>query len=98
MLAQSLYRALCEARLQISLGERNAGRIKTAVGTQLPRNDRLRLEYLEIVDPENIQPVAWIEGPVLVAGALWIGSTRLIDNLLCSPSAPQPLELADATK
>ena len=98
VLARSLYRALCEARLQISRGERNAGRIKTAAGTQLPRNDRLRLEYLEIVDPENIQPVAWIEGPVLVAGALWVGSTRLIDNLLCSPSAPQPLELANATK
>ena len=28
-----------------------------------------------------MQPVAQIEGPVIVAGALWVGSTRLIDNI-----------------
>ena len=97
-LARSLYGGLSEARRQISLGERDAGRVKTAAGTQLPRDDRLRLEYLEIVDPENIQPVERIEGPVLVAGALWVGSTRLIDNLLCSPSTSPPPELASVTK
>ena len=97
-LARSLYSGLCEARRQISLGEHDAGRVKTAAVTQLPRDDRLRLEYLEIVDPENLQPVERIEGPVLVAGALWVGSTRLIDNLLCSPSPSPPTELADVTK
>ena len=97
-LARFLYGGLSEARRQIARGERDAGRVKTAAGMQLPRDDRLRLEYLEIVDPENIQPVEWIEGPVLVAGALWVGSTRLIDNLLCSPSAPPSPELADVTK
>ena len=40
------------------------------------------VEYLEIVDPERMQPVERIVGPVCVAGAVWIGSTRLIDNLL----------------
>ncbi len=97
-LARFLYGGLSEARRQISLGERDAGRVKTAAGKQLSRDDHLRLEYLEIVDPENIQPVEWIEGPVLVAGALWVGSTRLIDNLLCSPSASPPLALADVAK
>lgn len=98
VLARSLYRALCEAKLRISLGGRDAGRVKTAAGTQLPRDDRLRLEYLEIVDPDNIQPVERIEGPVLVAGALWVGSTRLIDNLLCNPPASPPRDPADMTK
>ena len=98
VLARSLYGALCEAGRQISLGERDAKPVKTASGLTLPRDDRLRLEYLEIVDPENIQPVERIEGPVLVAGALWVGATRLIDNLLCSPTAPPPLEFADVAK
>jgi len=44
----------------------------------------LKLEYLEIVDPYTMQPVDHINGPVRVAGALWVGSTRLIDNLLAS--------------
>jgi pantoate--beta-alanine ligase len=98
VLARSLYGALREARRQISMGECDAGRVTTAAGLQLPRDDRLRLEYLEIVDAENIQPVERIEGPVLVAGALWVGATRLIDNVLCGPTTPPSLELADVTK
>jgi pantoate--beta-alanine ligase len=40
-----------------------------------------RVEYFEIVDPEVLAPVESINGPVLVAGALWLGSVRLIDNM-----------------
>jgi pantothenate synthetase len=32
-----------------------------------------------------MQPVSRIDGPVRVAGAIWVGSTRLIDNMLCVP-------------
>ena len=85
VLARSLYLALCEAERQISAGERDPGRIAAAARLQLPHDERVRLEYLEVVDPEHLQPVDSIEGSVLVAGALWVGSTRLIDNLLCSP-------------
>jgi pantoate--beta-alanine ligase len=90
VLARSLYRALSEAGRQISLGDRDAGKVMTAASLQVPRDDRLRLEYLEIVDPETMQPVERIEGAVLVAGALWVGSTRLIDNLMCNPAASPP--------
>lgn len=97
-LATSLYRALSEARQQISRGVHDAAPVKKAAGAQVPRDERLRLEYLEIVDPEDMQPVERIEGPVLVAGALWVGSTRLIDNLLCTPPASTRREPADVTK
>ena len=97
-LARSLYRALSEARQQISRGVKDAAEVKRTAGAQVPRDDRLRFEYLEIVDPEDMQPVEPIEGPVLVAGALWVGSTRLIDNLLCSPPASPPRGPADVTK
>jgi pantothenate synthetase len=36
------------------------------------------------VDPATMQPVDVIAGAVRVAGAIWVGSTRLIDNLLVS--------------
>jgi pantoate--beta-alanine ligase len=105
-LATVLYKALSEARRQISGGVRDAVPVKQAAAAQVPREDRLRLEYLEIVDPEDMQPVERIEGPVLAAGALWVGSTRLIDNLLCTPPASPfdsaqgrpPREPADVTK
>ena len=86
-LALSLYRALSEARREVSSGNRDVASVKTAAAGKIPLDVRLRLEYLEVVDPDSIQPVDHIDAPVLVAGALWVGSTRLIDTLLCSPPA-----------
>jgi pantoate--beta-alanine ligase len=82
-LASCLYQALTEARQQISAGVRDAELVKRAAETRIPEDGRLRLEYLEVVDADDMQPVTEIGGPVLVAGALWVGTTRLIDNVLC---------------
>lgn len=84
-LATSLYRALSEVRRQVVAGADNPDVIKQAAMGQIPQDDLLRLEYFEIVDPDSIQPVTRIERPVLVAGAIWVGPTRLIDNVLCEP-------------
>ena len=84
-LALSLYRALSEARDQIAAGVRDTDRVKAAALARIPDVPALKLEYLEIVEPDEMQPVDRIDGPVCVAGALWVGSTRLIDNLHCIP-------------
>lgn len=84
-LAVSLYQALCEARQQIVRGTSDPSSVKAAAAARIPADERLRLEYLEIVDPVEMQPVEKIEGRVLIAGALWVGSTRLIDNVTCEP-------------
>jgi len=87
-LAPALYRALCEARRRVAEGACDTEPVRRAAAATVPKDERLRLEYLELVEPENMQPVERIEGPVLAAGALWVGSTRLIDNLMCgSPRA-----------
>lgn len=41
-----------------------------------------RVEYFEIVNPELLTPVEQIDGPVLIAAAMWLGPVRLIDNVL----------------
>jgi pantoate--beta-alanine ligase len=46
----------------------------------LSRGDRM--EYLQAVDPETLEPVRKAGPPVLLAAAVWIGKTRLIDSLL----------------
>jgi pantoate--beta-alanine ligase len=84
-LAPALYRALQEADLRIAGGDRHVASILAAAKEQLPRADDVRLEYLEIVDPAEMQPVSSVDGPVRIAGALWIGNTRLIDNVLSTP-------------
>jgi pantoate--beta-alanine ligase len=85
--ALALYRALEEARRAIAAGETDPAAVIRAASAQVPADDGLRLEYLEIVDPKDLQPVARIAGPVLVAGARWVGSVRLIDNMLCGPDS-----------
>jgi pantoate--beta-alanine ligase len=81
-LAPCLYRALVEAGRQISNGEQDPGAIKKAAAATLPSSPALRLEYLEVVDPGTLESVEVVAGPVRVAAAIWIGATRLIDNLL----------------
>ncbi len=84
--ARALYRALCDAREQIKSGTR-------AVPTLLDRMHRLVAEgrptgvdYISIVDPDTLQPVEQVAGPVLVALAVRFGHTRLIDNLTIDPA------------
>ena len=81
-LASCLYAALSAARRSIASGERSADAITRAAAEQIPQSDTVKLEYLEIVDPATMQPVEWIEPPVRIAAAMWVGSTRLIDNVL----------------
>jgi pantoate--beta-alanine ligase len=85
-MATALFHALQKADSQIAAGETDpADVVRVAVG-EIPADPSLKLEYLEIVDPDTMQPVGQIGGPVRVAGALWVGSTRLIDNVLSTPN------------
>ena len=79
--APALYRALEEAAKHVRAGERDAAKIREAGLRVLHQEPSIQVEYLEIVEPEEVQPVVRIERPVRIAGAIWIGSTRLIDNL-----------------
>jgi pantoate--beta-alanine ligase len=79
--AIALYRALREAERAIAGGERDARAVERLAAAVIPPDASLRLEYLEVVDPVELQRVDRIEGTVLVAGALWVGNTRLIDNV-----------------
>ncbi len=80
--AACLYQALLEARRAIAAGERDAAAIRKRAALKVPQTDGLKLEYLEIVDPATLQPVSTVTGAVLIGGAIVVGSTRLIDNLL----------------
>jgi pantoate--beta-alanine ligase len=80
--ASSLYAALLEAKHQIANGARDGRAVCVAASARIAKAADVKLEYLEIVDPASMQPVHEVFGPVRIAGAMWVGSTRLIDNLL----------------
>ena len=84
-LAPVLYRALQVAQQAIAEGVLDSGEVQKRALAVLEQEQSVTVEYLEIVDPEEMQPVQRITGPVRVAGAIRIGATRLIDNLLTAP-------------
>ena len=83
--APVLIHALRAAQRLISDGAIRADEIKQEASRGFTEHPEVRVEYLEIVDPEEMQPVDSVRAPVRAAGAIWIGKTRLIDNVLCVP-------------
>jgi pantoate--beta-alanine ligase len=79
--APALYRALMLARERIASGEKDTAVIKAAVTSVLASEPLIRVQYFEIVDAAEVQPVAMVAGPVRIAAAIFIGKTRLIDNV-----------------
>ena len=63
-LATALFRALQKADRQIAGGDTDPSARETrGGGARFPANPSLKLEYLEIVDPDDMQPVKRITGP-----------------------------------
>jgi pantoate--beta-alanine ligase len=79
--APALHGALQEAVNRIMAGESEVAKVRQAALETLTVSALIRVEYIEIVDPEELQPVGIVDGPVRIAGAIWVGTTRLIDNV-----------------
>jgi len=79
--ALSLKRGLDAAAEQYAGGERDAARLVEAARGELERGTD-RIDYVELVDADSLQPVQRIEGPVCLLVAAYVGKTRLIDNLV----------------
>lgn len=77
-----LYRALMAARSLVLNGEREAGRVMATMRQLLEAEPLARVDYVEIRDVDTLVPVATIKGRVLIALAVFVGRTRLIDNII----------------
>ncbi len=80
--ATVLYRALETARHSIDRGERDALRLVSGMREVL-RGERLaEVDYVELVDAENLEPMTRLRGACYALLAVRFGATRLLDNLL----------------
>jgi pantoate--beta-alanine ligase len=77
-----LYRSLMRVQTLADRGENNASRLKIAGEQVMAEEPAVKLDYFEIVNRETLDPVADISGGALVAVAAYVGSTRLIDNIV----------------
>ena len=79
--AGCLHRALDHCRQEIEDGQRNAS-VLIAMMTDIILQNHGRIDYIEIVDADTLEPKQEVAGRILIALAVFIGKTRLIDNLL----------------
>lgn len=80
--AVALYQSLSGARSLIKEGERCPDRAITFIRNKIEKIKSARIDYIEIVDTENLERIEKISGRVLIALAVWFGKTRLIDNII----------------
>ncbi len=77
-----LHQVLEEIRTRIAAGARQAAPLLHLAREQIGSTPGARIDYAAIVDYETLQPLDTLAGSVLVALAVYFGTTRLIDNLL----------------
>jgi len=77
-----LYRALMRVQFLSDKGEKDARKLIAAALEVMREEPGVRLDYFEVVDRETLDPVADTSKGALVAGAAFVGTTRLIDNIL----------------
>jgi pantoate--beta-alanine ligase len=77
-----LYKSLEKARKMIESGERKSRKIISQMEKMIREEKLTKIDYLKICDPETLEDVQRIEDKTLIALAVWIGKTRLIDNIV----------------
>ncbi len=91
--ATILYRALEAAKKELEAGVRDALHLQTSLRRKLDSEWLAAVDYAELVDSETFEPVLQVTRACYVLLAVFIGKTRLIDNMLVEPKLPGSDEL-----
>ncbi len=83
--ALRLNRSLRIARELVDSGQRNAETILKAVSDCITAGGGATIDYARLCDTDTIEDVENVDGPTLLALAVWVGKTRLIDNCVLTP-------------
>lgn len=81
-IAPAFHRALTEGRDAVMRGNRNVEEIDLQMQNALPAS--MKADYLQIVDPQTFLHPRDFERDLLIVGAVYLGKTRLIDNIRIS--------------
>jgi pantoate--beta-alanine ligase len=91
--ATILHRALSAARDELAAGVRDALQLQTTLRKVLQAEPLAEVDYAEIVDADTFEPVVRVARPCYAVLAVFVGKTRLIDNLLIEPAGTDDLLL-----
>jgi pantoate--beta-alanine ligase len=79
--AAGIYRALTATKARVAAGEIDVARLESALAADLQAIPGVRLDYARVLDAESLTPLPRLDRPALAAVALYLGTTRLIDNI-----------------
>lgn len=79
--ATILSQALFKAQEKIIQGERDAKKITDFIRATITGEPGVRIDYVEAVHRQTLQPMDTLAGPILIAVAAFVGKARLIDNI-----------------
>jgi len=91
--ATVLHRALVAARDELATGTRNALQLQSAMRRVLESEPLAAVDYAEVADADTFEPVTRVSRPCYVLLAVFLGKTRLIDNLYVEPASSSADEL-----
>ncbi len=77
-----LNQSLKIGKEMVEKGEKDAAKVKEVIVKNLTTEPLAKIDYVEVVDFDTIEPITTIKGSVLTAIAVYIGKTRLIDNFI----------------
>jgi pantoate--beta-alanine ligase len=77
-----LSRSLLQVKAAVDAGERDVGMLAEIGRRAIASEPAAKLDYLAIVDPDTLDPIDKVSKSTLIAVAVWLGTTRLIDNIL----------------
>jgi pantoate--beta-alanine ligase len=83
--ALSLFGALEDTQDRVAQGDTGAQELIREAEAFIASHAHTKIDYVAICDPETLEDVDKIEGPSLMALAVWVGKTRLIDNAIVKP-------------
>ena len=80
--APIIYETFCVADEKIRAGNISKNKLANWIRQKIESAPLAKVDYVEIVNPDDLQPVHELEPPLLLAAAVFFGKTRLIDNRL----------------
>lgn len=83
--ALCLHKALQNAQKLVTNRVQNAESVLVQSRKIIDTHPETQIDYLTICDPTSLEPITEINGPVLFALAVYVGKTRLIDNMVLDP-------------
>jgi pantoate--beta-alanine ligase len=91
--ATVLYRALDDTRNELAAGVRDVLQLQTSLHRKLDSELLATVDYAEVVDAERFEPIVRVNKAAYIVLAVFIGKTRLIDNLYIEPKSSDAEEL-----